>query len=502
MFGRQQERQRAQVARARDDIARLTSAAGRAQKAVAEAETLAADLPGNRHMGNRRRSRMLWRQLRRASAKAAALGPLLRQAREDAGFTEAAAVARLNAAADAAAAAAATLRAAELLAAAKTDLQLAGDDKTARRRALRRIQDAQHKAAQAPARKAARTGAWTGRKLLALEQSGRPTGLEQARVLCEAYGLSSEPRDTVMALAAQARIIRGTVSLGADGLWWISLSAEIPYQVRRSPSRAQREGGLIGIDFGVRELATCSDGVKIANPRPLDAALGELRAAQRALARCQPGSRRREKARRRVGLIHADVARLREAALHRATTGLVLGHDVIAAEGWNAREAARYRTRGKKRRQRPGEPKVPAAVRRDRNRALADAGIGMARRMLIYKGRRAGVTVMIGDPDAPTAKTCSVDGKVRTTPLPPYQEVFSSDTCGHQMDRRLNTAQVLAGWPRQELSKRGPSPGGPAKPRGGSIRPAGGRKAGGRRSPVMRAASARHGRGETGTPGG
>jgi hypothetical protein len=92
------------------------------------------------------------------------------------------------------------------------------------------------------------------------------------------------------------------------------------------------------------------------------------------------------------------VARLRADALHRATTMLTRQHDVIAAEGWNVREAARYRTRGKVRPARPGEPKIPARVRRDRNRSLADAGIGMARQMLVYKGARLGVRVMITPP--------------------------------------------------------------------------------------------------------
>lgn len=458
--------------------------------------------PGRRrHMGNRRRARMLWRQASRAAAQASALGPLLRDAREDAGLTPVSAVTRLNEAADARAADAAVLRAAELMAAANSDLELAGDDEAARDRALGRLRYAQRVAAQAPARKASRAGAWTERKLSALERTGVSAGPEQAGLLCEAYGLAGERRDTAMALAAQARIVRGTVSLGADGIWWLSLNAEIPYEVRRTPSRAQRAGGLIGVDFGVREIMTCSDGVKIANPRHLDTVLAELRVAQRRLSRCQPGSHRREKARRTVGLIHADVARMREAALHRATTELVRRHDVIAAEGWHVQAAARYRTRGQVRRPRPGDPRVPASVRHDRNRDLADAGIGMARQMLKYKGQRLGVEVLVTGPDAATGRTCSVDGTVRTTPLSPYQEVFTSDACPHRLDRRQNSARVLAVWAWQQLEHR------PATRRPGKASPRErktARRPQGRRGqlPMTRAASTRPRRGETGTPGG
>ena len=290
---------------------------------------------------------------------------------------------------------------------------------------------------------------------------------------------------------AGARIIRATVSLGADGLWWCSVTAEVPMTIRAVPSRAQRAGGLIGVDFGVREVATASDGTRIGNPRHLEQALGELRSAQKRLARRQRGSARYGEAQRQVGLIHADVARLREADLHRATTALVRRHDVIAVEGWDVQHVLRA-----------GSRDLPRRRRRNRNRALADAGVGMGRQFLVYKGQRYATEVIVADSQAKSGRTCSVDGKVRTTPLPPHQELFTSDRCAHVLDRRLNTARAVAAWARQELSKRGPLPGGPAKPRGEDVRPGVTRKGGAGRSPVKRAASSRPRRDETGNPGG
>lgn len=287
-----------------------------------------------------------------------------------------------------------------------------------------------------------------------------------------------------------ARVIRASITRGADGLWWCSVTAEVPMLVRTVPSRAQRKGGLIGADFGVREVVTLSNGVRVLNGRHLEAALTELRAAQKALSRCRKDSRRREKAKARVGLVHADVARLRDAALHRATTVLVRQHDVIAAEGWDVQQVMSR-----------GGRDVPVRVRRERNRALADTGVGMARQMLVYKAERMAARVLVTDPQAMTGRTCSVCRKPRTTALPPHHELFTSDQCGHVLDRRLNTALALAGWAAQEL-RRGPSSAGPAQPRGGDVRPPAGRKAGGGRFPVKRAASSRRSRGETGTPSG
>ncbi|MBL7508037.1 transposase, partial [Escherichia coli] len=56
-------------------------------------------------------------------------------------------------------------------------------------------------------------------------------------------------------------------------------------------------GSRVGVDVGVRRLATVAtaDGAvleRVPNPRPLDAALNELRHVCRARSRCTKGSRR------------------------------------------------------------------------------------------------------------------------------------------------------------------------------------------------------------------
>jgi len=471
-----------------------------------------------RHMGNRRRSDHLWRHMRHGRENAAELTVLLRQARQDAGLSLAQAVAVLNAEADARAMA----KAQALLATAEAGLG-AADDADARKKASSRVQYARGKLKkleqQNPGEKAPRTERWSNAKLTALEKTGVTADLEQASVICAAYELDGKTRQLVTELAAQAGITRATITLGADGLWWCSVGAEIPHYLRtgidphtgeKTPAPTPRQMGdgkcgqqswqprhapgpdaaaVVGIDFGVREVATISNGVTIPNARYLQASLAELKAAQKRLSRCQPGSARREKARRRVALIHADIARQREAALHQATTILVRQHAVIAMEGWDVQQVMR-----------DGSKDLPRKVRRNRNRALADTGVGMGRQFITYKAPRAAATALIADPGAETGRTCHIDRKARTTPLPPNEELFTSDQCSHVLDRRLNTALALAGWARQELSKRGPSPNGPAKPRGGDVRPGTVRRDG--QSPVKRAASTRLDRAQTGIPGG
>ena len=92
-----------------------------------------------------------------------------------------------------------------------------------------------------------------------------------------------------------ARLIRITVSRRA-GNWYASLTVE---REPTAPATAPKLGA-VGVDLGVKNLATLSDGTVIPNPRALGARLKALRKAQQALSRKVKGSVRRGKAKERV----------------------------------------------------------------------------------------------------------------------------------------------------------------------------------------------------------
>lgn len=100
-----------------------------------------------------------------------------------------------------------------------------------------------------------------------------------------------------------ARVLRMAVSRRA-GRWYASLTVE-----REEPAvREAPRGGAVGIDLGVKTLATLSDGTVIENPRYLRKSERRLKRAQKALSRKVKGSRRRAKARAKVARINARVA--------------------------------------------------------------------------------------------------------------------------------------------------------------------------------------------------
>ena len=127
-----------------------------------------------------------------------------------------------------------------------------------------------------------------------------------------------------------AKVMRMSVSRRA-GRWIASLTVERGDAVPPTPPK----GGNVGIDLGVKELATLSDGTIIHNPRALDSNLKRLRRAQKDLSRKAKGSNRRRRTREKVARLYGRVANLRADALDKTTTMLARTYADISIEDLN-----------------------------------------------------------------------------------------------------------------------------------------------------------------------
>lgn len=108
--------------------------------------------------------------------------------------------------------------------------------------------------------------------------------------------------------------------------------------MEREPSTTCRpKRGAVGVDLGIKHLATLSDGTVIPNPRALDTRLKALRKAQQALSRKAMGSVRRGKAKERVARLYARVSDARMDAINKATTMIARTYSVVCIEDSNAR---------------------------------------------------------------------------------------------------------------------------------------------------------------------
>ena len=236
--------------------------------------------------------------------------------------------------------------------------------------------------------------------------------------------------ENVAERVGDARVLRMTVSKRA-GRWYASLTVE-----RDTPvAVCAPKGGAVGVDLGIKTLATLSDGTVIENPRCLAASERRLKQAQQALSRKTRGSNRRAKARAKVARLHARVANQRLDAMHKATTMIARTYSTVCIEDLNVAGMVKNRRLAK---------------------AIMDTSFGEFRRQLEYKTARTGAALHVVDRWYPSSKTCSKCGRVKAK-LPLAERVYHCDACGLVMDRDLNAAINIevAGSAPETLNARG-----------------------------------------------
>ena len=123
-------------------------------------------------------------------------------------------------------------------------------------------------------------------------------------------------------------ILSATVSEQA-GHWYISI------QVEEEHVAPENTGPVVGIDLGIKNLATLSDGTMIPNPRHLKRRLKKLKRLQRVVSRRRKGGKNRKKAVRKLAKQHRQITNQRRNTLHQVTTRLAKTKSVLVIEDLN-----------------------------------------------------------------------------------------------------------------------------------------------------------------------
>ena len=209
---------------------------------------------------------------------------------------------------------------------------------------------------------------------------------------------------------------RATVSCEA-GRWFVSLIVET-----EDVKPVAQPCEVVGVDLGVKTLATLSTSEPIEGPKAHKTLLKRLRRANKAQARKRRGSANFKKAKRRLAKLHARIACIRKDATHKLTTRLAKTYRVIGIEDLNVKGMA---------------------ANRHLARSIMDGGFFELRRQLEYKAKLYGSRVVVADRWFASSKTCSCCGVVKAT-LALSQRTFDCDDCGFEADRDHNAALNLA----------------------------------------------------------
>ena len=126
-----------------------------------------------------------------------------------------------------------------------------------------------------------------------------------------------------------------TIEHTPTGKYFVVLNVEFEPQPRAN------NGGLIGIDVGIKEFYSDSNGNAVPNPKYLEKSMRKLIREQRKLSRKQKGSNNRNKQRIKVALVHEKITNQRNDFLQKQSTMLVRENQTICIEDLNVKSMIR-----------------------------------------------------------------------------------------------------------------------------------------------------------------
>jgi len=200
---------------------------------------------------------------------------------------------------------------------------------------------------------------------------------------------------------------QGCFAQDAVGDWWLCLPVELAIEEKIAPKES------VGIDLGLKAVAVTSDGQRLEADQ-------FYRRSEAKIALLQRRGHRRQAKR-----LHRKVARQRQDACHKFSREIVDRYQHIYV----------------------GDVSSPKLARTRMAKSVHDAGWGMLRRMLQYKGEHAGRSVIIVD-ERDTSRVCSSCGVpfgpsgLRLLVVRTWQCVL----CGNWHDRDVNAARNMIGF--------------------------------------------------------
>ena len=177
----------------------------------------------------------------------------------------------------------------------------------------------------------------------------------------------------------------------------------------------------VGVDLGVKTLATLSDGKTFDSPKAFKKNKRRLKLAQRKVSKKFNEDKKIQsnnyyKAQKKVACIHYNIYCLRKDATHKLTTYLAKNHSLISIEDLNVSGMMKNKYLAN---------------------AIQDGGFYEFRRQLEYKTNWYGSELFVIDRFFPSSKRCSRCKNIKHD-LKLSDRIYHCDKCGLKIDRDLN----------------------------------------------------------------
>ena len=219
------------------------------------------------------------------------------------------------------------------------------------------------------------------------------------------------------------------VSRTPSGKYYASFVVEVPETVTTGQ-------GFVGIDLGLKDLFTFSDGRTIVNPKRYQALERKIARLQRWVSRKKKGSKNREKARKSLAVVYERLVNVRKDFMHKLTTELTRRYEAIGMETLSVTNMARNHKLSKH---------------------ILDACWGMFRQMLMQKCQGStGCTLVLADHFYPSTQLCHVCNNPAFPKLTLKDRSWTCHSCLSHHDRDGNAAKNLENLARRYGSVKDP----------------------------------------------
>jgi putative transposase len=171
------------------------------------------------------------------------------------------------------------------------------------------------------------------------------------------------------------------------GKWYVSVQTEREAETPQHPSTS-----VVGMDWGVVNFVTLSDGEVVEQCQPLKKFLPKLAKLQRRMAGKKKFSKNWRKAKARISKLHAKVANLRKDFVHKVSNDISKNHVVVVIEDLQVKNMSKSATK-------------KVAQKSGLNRSILDASPFELRRQLEYKTHWQG-GLLVPVPPQNTSRKC------------------------------------------------------------------------------------------------
>ena len=208
-----------------------------------------------------------------------------------------------------------------------------------------------------------------------------------------------------------------TISKVASGKYYVSILVENGKELPIKPKLDRNDA--VGIDLGLKDFVTMSDGDKVSNPKHLKKSERKLAKLQKRFSKKQKGSKNRQKQKQKVAKLHEKIANQRKDFLHKTSYEIVhKNQGTICMEDLCVKGMIKNRRLAK---------------------SISDASWGMFETFLEYKAEWYGKNILDIGRFGPSSKMCSSCGAIKSY-LKLSDREWKCSKCGVNHDRDINAS--------------------------------------------------------------